>query len=29
MFLAMLDTPGEPNTALKAAAKSYKGRRGR
>jgi uncharacterized protein (DUF1778 family) len=29
MFLAMLDTPGKPNTALKAAAKSYKGRRGR
>ena len=29
MFLAMLVTPGEPNTALKAAAKTYTGRRGR
>lgn len=29
MFLVMLDTPGKPNTALKAAAKTYKGRRGR
>lgn len=28
-FLAMLDAPREPNGALKAAAKGYKGRRGR
>ena len=28
-FLAMLDAPGKPNAALKAAAKNYKGRRGR
>lgn len=27
-FLAMLDAPGEPNPALKAAAASYKARRG-
>jgi uncharacterized protein (DUF1778 family) len=28
-FMAMLDAPSEPNTALKAAAKRYKSRRGR
>lgn len=28
-FLAMLDEPGEPNAALKAAVKRYKARRGR
>ncbi len=28
-FLAMLGGPGEPNAALKAAAKRYRGRRGR
>jgi uncharacterized protein (DUF1778 family) len=29
IFLAMLDDPGEPNAALKAAAERYKKRRGR
>ena len=28
-FLAMLEAPGEPNAALKAAAKRYKAARGR
>jgi uncharacterized protein (DUF1778 family) len=28
-FLAMLNAPGAPNAALKAAAKRYKARRGR
>jgi uncharacterized protein (DUF1778 family) len=28
-FMAMMGAPGEPNAALKAAAKRYKARRGR